>query len=191
MYNAGNFEPNVVLKLNYPKWSSIYDNLISGSLESVVSDKDDGENYFDAIMVLTFSVKHSYGYTFVGEDRMSSFPSSVESGESIGLSNLNDSNGGLCRLLGNRLERFELVYGSECGGGVNCNPLGGDVGYVPSSLRIAIDELTDFRTSWDIKATPTFFFLRDGQQVDKLVGANKVELQKKIVAIVDSTPCKK
>ncbi len=65
---------------------------------------------------------------------MSSFPSSVESGESIGLSNLNDSNGGLCRLLGNRLERFELVYGSECGGGVNCNPLGGDVGYVPSSL---------------------------------------------------------
>ncbi|KAL6145485.1 hypothetical protein ACLB2K_056171 [Fragaria x ananassa] len=50
---------------------------------------------------------------------------------------------------------------------------------------------TDFRTSWDIKATPTFFFLRDGQQVDKLVGANKVELQKKIVAIVDSAPCKK
>lgn len=49
----------------------------------------------------------------------------------------------------------------------------------------------DFRTSWDIKATPTFFFLRDGQQVDKLVGANKVELQKKIVAIVDSAPCKK
>ena len=44
----------------------------------------------------------------------------------------------------------------------------------------------DFSTSWDIKATPTFFFLRDGQQVDKLVGANKPELQKKITAIVDS-----
>ncbi|KAL6201452.1 hypothetical protein ACLB2K_025166 [Fragaria x ananassa] len=132
MYNAG--PGYVILKLNYPKWSSIYDSLISGSLESVVSDKDDGENYFDAIMVLAFSVKHSYGYTFVGEDRMSSFPSSVESVESIGLRNLNDSNGGLCRLLGNRLERFELVYGSECRGGVSCNPLGGDVGYVPSSL---------------------------------------------------------
>lgn len=44
----------------------------------------------------------------------------------------------------------------------------------------------DFSTSWDIKATPTFFFLRDGQQVDKLVGANKPELEKKITAIVDS-----
>ncbi|KAL6141266.1 hypothetical protein ACLB2K_059556 [Fragaria x ananassa] len=118
MYNASNFEPSVVLKLNYLKWSSIYDSLIIGSLESVVSDKDDGENSFDAIMVLAFSVKHSYGFTFVGEDRMSSFPSSVESGESIGASNI----------------QFCMVQ--------------------------------DFRTSWDIKATPTFFFLRDGQQVD-------------------------
>ncbi|XP_062003467.1 thioredoxin H9 [Rosa rugosa] len=58
-------------------------------------------------------------------------------------------------------------------------------------LVIDVDELTDFSTSWDIKATPTFFFLQDGQQIDKLVGANKPELQKKIVAIVDSAPCKK
>ncbi|KAF7845208.1 thioredoxin H9 [Senna tora] len=57
-------------------------------------------------------------------------------------------------------------------------------------LVIDVDELTDFSTSWDIKATPTFFFLRDGKQIDKLVGANKPELQKKIIAIVDSmAPC--
>uniref|UniRef100_A0A2N9FUK0 Thioredoxin domain-containing protein n=1 Tax=Fagus sylvatica TaxID=28930 RepID=A0A2N9FUK0_FAGSY len=54
-------------------------------------------------------------------------------------------------------------------------------------LLIDVEELTEFSTSWDIKATPTFFFLRDGQQVDKLVGANKPELQKKITAVVDST----
>lgn len=48
-------------------------------------------------------------------------------------------------------------------------------------------EMQEFSTSWDIKATPTFFFLRDGQQIDKLVGANKPELQKKITAIIDST----
>ncbi|KAF3449276.1 hypothetical protein FNV43_RR10004 [Rhamnella rubrinervis] len=53
-------------------------------------------------------------------------------------------------------------------------------------LLVDVDELPDFSTSWDIKATPTFFFLRDGQQVDKLVGANKPELEKKITAIVDS-----
>ncbi|XP_071907896.1 thioredoxin H9 isoform X3 [Coffea arabica] len=44
----------------------------------------------------------------------------------------------------------------------------------------------EFSASWDIKATPTFFFLKDGQQIDKLVGANKPELQKKITSIVDS-----
>uniref|UniRef100_A0A2P2LZM4 Thioredoxin H-type-like n=1 Tax=Rhizophora mucronata TaxID=61149 RepID=A0A2P2LZM4_RHIMU len=53
-------------------------------------------------------------------------------------------------------------------------------------LLIDVDELTDLSTSRDIKATPTFFFLRDEQQLDKLVGANKPELQKKITAIVDS-----
>ncbi|KAF8394807.1 hypothetical protein HHK36_018743 [Tetracentron sinense] len=52
-------------------------------------------------------------------------------------------------------------------------------------LTVDVDELTEFSSSWDIKATPTFFFLRDGQQLDKLVGANKPELQKKIIAITD------
>ncbi|KAK4396004.1 Thioredoxin H9 [Sesamum angolense] len=57
-------------------------------------------------------------------------------------------------------------------------------------LTVDVDELTDFSTSWDIKATPTFFFLKDGQQFDKLVGANKPELQKKMIAILDSeAPC--
>ncbi|KAJ9179680.1 hypothetical protein P3X46_008022 [Hevea brasiliensis] len=53
-------------------------------------------------------------------------------------------------------------------------------------LLVDVDELPDFSSSWDIKATPTFFFLRDGQQLDKLVGASKPELQKKITAILDS-----
>ena len=50
-------------------------------------------------------------------------------------------------------------------------------------LLIDVDELTDFSSSWDIKATPTFFFLRDGQEIDKLVGANKPELEKKIAEV--------
>ncbi|KAL5098843.1 hypothetical protein RYX36_003170 [Vicia faba] len=56
-------------------------------------------------------------------------------------------------------------------------------------LLIDVDELIDFSTSWDIKATPTFFFLRDGQEIDKLVGANKPELEKKI-ASVNVVPCR-
>ncbi|KAJ8503846.1 hypothetical protein OPV22_004732 [Ensete ventricosum] len=46
-------------------------------------------------------------------------------------------------------------------------------------LTIDVDELMDFSSSWDIHATPTFFFLKDGQQLDKLIGANKPELEKK------------
>ncbi|CAN0879529.1 Thioredoxin H-type [Linum grandiflorum] len=53
-------------------------------------------------------------------------------------------------------------------------------------LAVDVDELTELSTSWEIKATPTFFFLRDGKQVDKLVGANRPELQKKIASAADS-----
>ncbi|KAL1822858.1 hypothetical protein DCAR_0310700 [Daucus carota subsp. sativus] len=46
-------------------------------------------------------------------------------------------------------------------------------------LVVDVDELYEFSTSWDIKATPTFFFLKHGREVDKLVGANKEELQRR------------
>ncbi|KAK1351506.1 Thioredoxin domain-containing protein [Heracleum sosnowskyi] len=53
-------------------------------------------------------------------------------------------------------------------------------------LSIDVDELIEFSSQWDIKATPTFFFLRNGEQYDKLVGANRPELQNKIASAVDS-----
>ncbi|KAM1054255.1 hypothetical protein ACFX13_001699 [Malus domestica] len=51
-------------------------------------------------------------------------------------------------------------------------------------LTLDVDVLAELSTSWDIKATPTFVFLKDGRQVDKLVGGNKPELQKKTAAVV-------
>jgi thioredoxin 1 len=45
--------------------------------------------------------------------------------------------------------------------------------------------MQELSTSWEIKATPTFFFLKDGRQVDKLVGGNMAELQRKTAAIVN------
>ncbi|PIN21292.1 Thioredoxin [Handroanthus impetiginosus] len=53
-------------------------------------------------------------------------------------------------------------------------------------LTVDVDELAEFSTTWDVKATPTFFFLRDGRQLDKLVGAKKEELHKKIMDIAES-----
>ncbi|CAL0302582.1 unnamed protein product [Lupinus luteus] len=55
-------------------------------------------------------------------------------------------------------------------------------------LLVDVDELADFSTSWDIKATPTFFFLKDGIEIDKLVGANKPELQRKLASVNDLIP---
>ncbi|XP_008810849.1 thioredoxin H4-1-like [Phoenix dactylifera] len=54
-------------------------------------------------------------------------------------------------------------------------------------LTIDVDELMDFSSSWDIHATPTFFFLKDGQQLDKLVGANKPELENKLNMLIESS----
>ncbi|XP_028781421.1 thioredoxin H4-1-like [Neltuma alba] len=46
-------------------------------------------------------------------------------------------------------------------------------------LTVDADGLAELSSSWDIKALPTFYFLKDGRQVEKLVGANKSELHKK------------
>lgn len=54
-------------------------------------------------------------------------------------------------------------------------------------LTIDVDDLVDFSSTWDIRATPTFFFLKNGQQIDKLVGANKPELEKKVQALGDGS----
>ncbi|PKI39910.1 hypothetical protein CRG98_039699 [Punica granatum] len=55
-------------------------------------------------------------------------------------------------------------------------------------LLVDVDQLTELSTLWDIQATPTFFLLRNGQQIDKHVGANKQDLQRKITAILNSKP---
>ncbi|XVE86017.1 hypothetical protein DITRI_Ditri18aG0002500 [Diplodiscus trichospermus] len=52
-------------------------------------------------------------------------------------------------------------------------------------LTVDVDALAELSTSWDINATPTFFFLEDGRQVDKFVGADKVELRKKMAAVAN------
>jgi thioredoxin 1 len=43
-----------------------------------------------------------------------------------------------------------------------------------------LDFVQDVTAEWDIRAMPTFLFIKDGKQVDNIVGANKVELEKKV-----------
>jgi hypothetical protein len=37
----------------------------------------------------------------------------------------------------------------------------------------------DVTTKWEVRAMPTFLFIKDGKQLHKIVGANKDELEKK------------
>lgn len=50
-------------------------------------------------------------------------------------------------------------------------------------LPVGVQELSSL---WNVKATPTFFFLKDGRQLDKVVGADKDDLRKKTAAMADS-----
>ncbi|KAK1309791.1 Thioredoxin H2-1 [Acorus calamus] len=46
--------------------------------------------------------------------------------------------------------------------------------------KIDIDELPSVAEEWMVEAVPTFVFVKKGTEVDKVVGANKEELEKKI-----------
>lgn len=49
-------------------------------------------------------------------------------------------------------------------------------------LKVDVDEMPELSATWDVQAMPTFFFIKDGKQIDKLVGANKPELEKKVIS---------
>ncbi|XP_074559613.1 thioredoxin H2-2-like [Curcuma longa] len=47
-------------------------------------------------------------------------------------------------------------------------------------LKIDVDELRKVAQQWKVEAMPTFVLVKRGQEVDRVVGANKDELKKKI-----------
>lgn len=47
-------------------------------------------------------------------------------------------------------------------------------------LKVDIDEARDVAARWNISSVPTFHFIRNGKEVDKVVGADKSELERKI-----------
>ncbi|CAH9060037.1 unnamed protein product [Cuscuta epithymum] len=54
-------------------------------------------------------------------------------------------------------------------------------------LTVDVDNLAEFSNSWDIKATPTFIFLKEGRQMDRMVGGSKHELEKRILSMVEAS----
>ena len=47
-------------------------------------------------------------------------------------------------------------------------------------LKVDIDEARDVAARWNISSVPTFFFIRNGKEIDKVVGADKNALESKI-----------
>ncbi|CAK7346302.1 unnamed protein product [Dovyalis caffra] len=47
-------------------------------------------------------------------------------------------------------------------------------------LKVDVDELKSVSEEWKVEAMPTFIFLKDGKEVDKIVGADKDGLPRMI-----------
>ncbi|KAL3833996.1 hypothetical protein ACJIZ3_008732 [Penstemon smallii] len=50
-------------------------------------------------------------------------------------------------------------------------------------LKVDVDELKTVAEEYNVDAMPTFVFLKEGKQVDKVVGARKEDLQAKITEL--------
>ncbi|KAJ7192225.1 hypothetical protein O6H91_Y521500 [Diphasiastrum complanatum] len=47
-------------------------------------------------------------------------------------------------------------------------------------LKVDVDQHPDITNQWGVSAMPTFVFILDGKAIDKVVGANKKELEAKV-----------
>ncbi|KAK8642394.1 hypothetical protein V6N13_011738 [Hibiscus sabdariffa] len=47
-------------------------------------------------------------------------------------------------------------------------------------LKVDVDELETVAKDWSVKAMPTLIYLKEGQVIDKTVGAKKDEIEQKI-----------
>ncbi|KAJ3669091.1 hypothetical protein LUZ60_011041 [Juncus effusus] len=53
-------------------------------------------------------------------------------------------------------------------------------------LSVDIDDLGELVSTYSIGATPTFVFMKGGKRLDKLVGGNQEELEKKLEVLTRS-----
>ncbi|KAL5196914.1 hypothetical protein ABZP36_000426 [Zizania latifolia] len=53
-------------------------------------------------------------------------------------------------------------------------------------LKVDVDELKEVAEKYAVEAMPTFLYIKDGKEVDKVVGARKEELQSNIVKHIET-----
>ncbi|KAH7437215.1 hypothetical protein KP509_05G060900 [Ceratopteris richardii] len=47
-------------------------------------------------------------------------------------------------------------------------------------LKIDVDEMQDITAQWNVQAMPTFIIIKDSKELERVVGANKEELEKRL-----------
>ncbi|KAI8567469.1 hypothetical protein RHMOL_Rhmol02G0124300 [Rhododendron molle] len=78
---------------------------------------------------------------------------------------------------------------SWCMPSVAMNPFFEELAYTFQDvlfLAVDVDEVKEVATKYEVKAMPTFLLMKEGAQVDKLVGANPDEIKRRIEALVQS-----
>ncbi|KAG6551768.1 hypothetical protein Mapa_006859 [Marchantia paleacea] len=54
-------------------------------------------------------------------------------------------------------------------------------------LKVDVDEFQEIASEWEVRAMPTFLFIKDQKIVEKIVGANKDELESKVRSFAEET----
>ncbi|TKY49102.1 hypothetical protein E2542_SST26528 [Spatholobus suberectus] len=122
---------NAIFKLNNVFNASNITNLVSGSLESLSSEKDD--SYFEPITVLMFP-KANYNYTMdtIEVDKEFSSGSDAEQGLALNLDSFSFCKSPLSWGIG----RLQLEYSLECHSSKNCIPINRSSGQLPSLMSL-------------------------------------------------------
>ncbi|CAI8593113.1 unnamed protein product [Vicia faba] len=122
-----------VFKLNNVFNSSNITSLISGSLESLSSERGDEKNqYFETISVMMFP-KANYSYSLDSKEAENDFPF-----EKKGLS-LNRFSSSFCSFpLSRAIRRLQLEYTHECNSSENCTPMTTD--QLPYMMSLKVTE---------------------------------------------------
>ncbi|KAK7244302.1 hypothetical protein RIF29_39122 [Crotalaria pallida] len=124
---------DAVFKLNNVYDASNISSLVSGSLESLSSEKD--ENYFEPFYVLMFPIANHYNYTLdsIEAENELSKGSDTEKGLSL---DFNSSSFCSSYPLSRVIKRLWLEYSSDCNSSKNCTPTRESSGQLPSLLSL-------------------------------------------------------
>jgi len=111
-----------VFKLNNVFNSSIVTSLVTGSLESLSSEKgDEKDHYFEAISLIML-LEENYSYSLDSKEVENEF--SFESDVSQNSLSLNPYSSSFCKYpLASAIRRLQLEYTHECNSSKNCTPI--------------------------------------------------------------------